>query len=79
MEARAVKMGDSLAFRIPNPIAKKCGLVESSSFDITLRGDEIIIKPMRKRYNLSELLAGITSENLHAEFDGGGPMGQELL
>ncbi len=79
MEAKAVKMGNSLAFRIPKPIARKCGLIESSSVDITLRGDEIIIRPMRKRYHLSELLAGITSENLHAEVGGDGPVGQELL
>ena len=79
MEARAVKIGNSLAFRIPKTIADRCGLVESSSVDITLRGEEIIIKPIRKRYQLADLLAGITPENLHAEVGRGGPMGQELI
>ncbi len=79
MEARAVKIGSNLAFMIPQPIAMQCGLVESSSVDISFRGDVIIIKPMRKRYNLAELLAGITPDNIHAEIGGDGPLGRELL
>ncbi|NCC29510.1 MAG: PbsX family transcriptional regulator, partial [Gammaproteobacteria bacterium] len=30
-------------------------------------------------YDLAELLAGITPENLHAEVDFGGPVGKEAL
>lgn len=79
MEARAVKIGSNLAFMIPQSIAMKCGIEESSSVDISFKGDEIIIKPMRKKYHLVELLAGITPENMHAEVGGDGPVGRELL
>ncbi|WP_051822595.1 AbrB/MazE/SpoVT family DNA-binding domain-containing protein [Desulfonatronum thiodismutans] len=79
MEARAVKMANSLAFLIPKPIVAKLGLMENTSVDISLRGDEIVFRPMPRKYILSELLAGITPENMHDEVGWGEPMGQELL
>lgn len=79
MEAKTVKWGNSLALRIPNSIVKDCGLSENTLVDISLRKGEIVIKPIRKRYVLSELLAGITPENIHGEVGMDGPVGQELL
>jgi hypothetical protein len=46
--------------------------------DIFLKGGEIVIRPARK-YDLSELLAGITSENIHGEAFMDEPVGQERL
>ncbi|ACU90618.1 AbrB/MazE/SpoVT family DNA-binding domain-containing protein [Desulfomicrobium baculatum] len=79
MEAKTVKWGNSLALRIPNSIVKDCGLSENSLVDISFRKGEIVIKPMRGRYALSELLAGITPENVHGEAFMDEPVGQELL
>lgn len=79
METKAFKIGNSLGFRIPEPIAMKSGIVESASVDISLRGDEIVIRPVCKRYILFELLAGITPENIHDEVGRDEPVGQELL
>ena len=79
MEAKTVKWGNSLALRIPNSIVKDCGLAENTLVDISFRKGEIVIRPMRKQYALSELLAGITPENIHGEVDMGEPVGQELL
>jgi antitoxin MazE len=79
MEAKAVKWGNSLAFRIPKSIAKECGLAENIPVDISLRGGEIVISPMRRKYALSELLAGMTPENTHGEIGPDEPVGQELL
>lgn len=79
MEAKTVKWGNSLALRIPSAIVKECGLAENTLVDISLRKGEIVIKPMRKRYMLSDLLAGITPENVHGEVGMDEPVGQELL
>ena len=79
MEAKTVRWGNSLALRIPNAIVKDCGLAENTLVDISLRKGEIVIRPMRKQYVLSELLAGITPGNIHGEADMGAPVGQELL
>ncbi len=79
METKTVKMGNSLAFIVPKPIAEKCGLMENTPVDISLRDDEIVVRPRRKKYTLSELLSGITPDNMHEEVGRGEPVGQELL
>lgn len=79
METKAVKWGNSLAFRIPKTIARECGLAESTPVDISLRGGEIVISPLRKKYALSELLNAITPENVHDEVGQDEPAGQELI
>ena len=79
METKAVKWGNSLAFRIPKALAKECGLAESALADISLRGGEIVIRPLRKKYVLSELLDGMNSQNIHGEVGQDEPVGQELL
>lgn len=78
MEAKIVKWGNSLALRIPNAIVKKCGLSENTLVDMIVRGGGIVIRPVGK-YDLSELLAGITPENVHGEIGMDAPAGKELL
>lgn len=79
MEAKTVKWVNSLAFRIPKSIVEDCGLTENTLVDISFSKGEIIIKPLRKRCAQSELLDGITSENIHDEVGMDKPEGQELL
>ncbi|WDN88010.1 antitoxin MazE [Desulfosarcina sp. BuS5] len=79
MKAKTVKIGNNLAFMIPQSIAAKCRLEENDSFDFSLRKDEIVIRSINKRYNLSDLLAGITQENLHEEVGRDEPVGKEIL
>ena len=79
MEAKVLKWGNSLAFWIPKAIAKECGLVESTLADIPLTGGEIVIRPLKKKYVLSELLDGMNSQNIHGEVRHDEPAGQELL
>ncbi|WP_291322675.1 AbrB/MazE/SpoVT family DNA-binding domain-containing protein [Desulfonatronospira sp.] len=79
MEAKAIKVGNRLAFIVPEPIAEKCGIFENTSVDISLRDGEIVVRPQRKKYILSELLAEITPDNIHKEVGSGEPVGQEML
>lgn len=79
MEAKTVKIGNSLAFIVPQPIAEKFRLLENTSVDISLRGDEIVVRSKRKKYRLSELLTGITPDNMHNEIGSDESVGQELL
>jgi antitoxin MazE len=79
MEVKTVKWVNSLAFRIPTSIVKDCGLTENTLVDISFSKGEIIIKPLRKKYTLSELMGGITPENIHDEVGMDKPEGQELL
>lgn len=79
MLTKALKWGNSLAVRIPKVIGTECGIKENSSVEISLRDKQIIIMPVKKEYSLKELLAGVTKDNIHSEFDTGKPVGKEAL
>lgn len=79
MIAKTVKWGNSLALRIPKPIARECGIEENTPVDISYRENEIVITPVKKAYRLVDLLAKVNSKNLHHEVEMSAPVGKELL
>ena len=68
--------GSSLAIPIPRIIANRWGVQEGSAIEIVSDGDEIILR--KKSYDLSEMLAQVTDDNLHAEQDFGPAQGKEV-
>jgi len=76
MQPRIQKWGDSLAVRIPKQLAKELHLEEHMPVEIKLLDGQLVIHPIHK-YRLDDLLAGITPDNLHDEFDMGSPLGKE--
>jgi antitoxin MazE len=79
MIAKTMKWGNSLALRIPKPIAKQFGIEENTPVDIAYRENEIVITPLKPAYRLVDLLAKVSSKNLHHEVEMSGPVGRELL
>lgn len=79
MLAKTLKWGNSLALRIPKPLANECGLEENTPVDIHVENHKLIIMPLRKQYSLEELLAEVNQENIHTEVSTGRPVGKELL
>jgi len=77
MEAVIKKWGNSLGIRIPGLIAKEIPLKDGSYVDINSRGNEIVIRPIKKR-NLSEMISQINDQNLHDEIQTGEPVGKEI-
>lgn len=72
METRVQKWGDSLALRIPKPFANQIGLEPNSPVELSLRGRELIIAPVKSSdLKLDDLLAQVTEHNLHDEVDTG--------
>ena len=72
------KWGNSLALRIPKPLADEVGLAEDSVVDLLLKEGKLVIVPVvAPRYALESLLAGVTVENLHDEVDTGVAVGGE--
>ncbi len=69
------KWGASLAVRIPKPIAEQWGVQEGSAIEIVTRGDQVVLR--KKSYDLADMLAEITANNLHPEQDSGPPQGAE--
>jgi antitoxin MazE len=78
MSAVINKWGNSLGVRIPKSIAIKAGLKEGIEVDIEVEGDRITISPVKKKYQLDDLLAGVTPELIGGEYDWGQPVGKEI-
>jgi antitoxin MazE len=80
MRSTVKKWGNSASVRIPAVILEAVHLKLDEAVDIREEGGRIVIEPVRPSgYDLAELLAGITPENLHAEVDFGAPVGKEAL
>ena len=76
--ATVSKWGNSLAVRIPRAIAKEARLNDGDSLALDLdRDGSIVLRPVRRRYELSELVSRITPKNRHRETDWGPPEGEE--
>ena len=67
--------GGSLAVRIPEPIAEQWGVQEGSAIEILSRGDRVVLR--KKTYDLDDMLAGVTPDNLHPEVDSTPAVGNE--
>lgn len=78
MKTRIGKWGNSLALRIPQPVAAQVGLSFDAAVELTPRGEELIISVIKQpRTQLDDLLTGITENNLHGEVDSGPSVGGE--
>jgi antitoxin MazE len=76
MKARIQKWGNSLALRIPKPLAAEAGLREDDPVELSLVEGKLVTQPAsRQPLTLDELLKGVTDENLHGEWDAGPAVG----
>lgn len=74
------KWGNSASVRLPAAIMQAARLKVDEAVDVREESGRIIIEPaQRKEYDLTELVKGITRENLHDEVDFGKPVGKEAL
>jgi antitoxin MazE len=77
-ETTVSKWGNSLAIRIPQAIAKQASLNEGDCVALTFDNEgAIVLRPTRRKYELSELVSRITAKNRHGETDWGKPRGKE--
>ena len=80
MQTKVQKWGNSLALRIPKSFALNMNIKQNELVDLSIGDGKLIITPItEKEYSLKELLAGVSEDNLHREFDTGTPVGKELL
>ncbi|MEK6710616.1 MAG: AbrB/MazE/SpoVT family DNA-binding domain-containing protein [Nitrospinota bacterium] len=73
--ANIAKWGNSLAVRIPAALADQYQFKEGTPVELVPGERGLVIR--KPRYSLSELLEGITPENLHAEAPAGPAAGGE--
>ncbi|MGH2698568.1 MAG: AbrB/MazE/SpoVT family DNA-binding domain-containing protein [Actinomycetota bacterium] len=78
IQVRIQKWGNSLALRIPKSLAEDAGVNAGSLVDFRAVRGKLIATPLRGKYELEELLAGVSKANLHGEVDSGEALGQEV-
>jgi antitoxin MazE len=79
MLTKVQKWGNSLALRIPKAFALDAQLGTDTLIDVTLVDGRIIIEPIpTPSWTLEQLLAGVTSNNIHHEIDTGDAVGNEI-
>ena len=80
MKVQLVKWGNSLAVRIPKPIAKDARLKEGDSLEIEAAADgHIELRRPTKIPTLAQLISQITPENRYAEISTGREVGKEVV
>jgi antitoxin MazE len=79
MHVQVARWGNSLGVRIPKQIAERAGLREGVRVEIEADTDRIVITRARRRYQLAELLAGMSPEAMREAFDWGPDKGREII
>ena len=78
MQARIQKWGNSLAVRIPKAMATEAHLAQEVVVELAVHEGKLVIEPTKKKkYELKNLIARITPENLHVDEIWGAPVGRE--
>ena len=79
MKTQIAKWGNSLAIRIPKPVASAAKLKAGDDLDLEVEGPGAMkLQKPEKRVTLRELVDGIKAENVHGESDWAEPRGNEV-
>ena len=77
MRTKIVRWGNSLGLRVPKVLAEGLGVKDGSAVEVSLARGQLIVRPAPACFELDDLLAEVTEENLHAEVATGEPVGSE--
>ena len=73
MKTHVQKWGNSLAVRIPKSFAEGMGVGNNAPVEMSLEEGALVIKADRERaWSLDALLAEVTDENIHEEWEAEG-------
>ena len=79
MKAQMVKWGNSLAVRIPKPVAAEAKLKEGDSLEIEAAEGRVELRRASRMPTLAKLVSQITPENRYAEISSGAEVGKEVV
>ena len=78
MQVCVRKWGNSLAVRIPKPLAEDAEVKEGTVLNLVVSEGKVVATPVqKKRLSLKQLLE-VNKKNLHDEVDLGSPVGREI-
>ena len=80
IRASVGRWGNSAAVRLPATLLAQANFSAQQPIDLVLSNGRIILEPVAAtEFDLTELLAKVTPENLHGEIDFGAPVGKEAF
>ncbi|WP_420239440.1 AbrB/MazE/SpoVT family DNA-binding domain-containing protein [Telmatobacter bradus] len=80
MQAQVLKWGNSLAVRIPRPVAESARLQLGDPLEIAINADGVVqLHRISDVPTLAELVAQITPENRYSEVSSGPETGMEVV
>jgi antitoxin MazE len=79
MHVRVQKWGNSLAVRIPKPLAEDAKVKEGTVLNLAVSEGKVVATPVeKKKWSLKQLLSKVNRKNLHAEVDSSPSVGREI-
>jgi len=80
VRTRVQKWGSDLALRIPKSLAAETQFAQDAVVELSLVDGKLIVSSLAQNtMRLEQLLAGVTEDNLHGEWDTGAAVGCEVL
>jgi antitoxin MazE len=79
MLVQITRWGNSLGVRIPKSLARRFGLTAGVRVEIEAEDERIVIAPAPPRYELADLLQGMTPKAMREAFDWGPVVGREAV
>jgi antitoxin MazE len=80
MQGQVLKWGNSLAVRIPKPVAEDAHFEVGDSIEIAVGADGIVqLHRVDAMPTLAQMVAQITAENRYAEVSAGAEIGREIV
>lgn len=73
--SHVAKWGNSLAIRIPKPVAEQWGVTDGSEIEMVLQGGVLVMR--KKVYDLPGMVSRMSPKTRHAEVDAGPAQGKE--
>jgi antitoxin MazE len=79
MQAQVLKWGNSLAVRIPKPVAEDVQFQAGDALEIVVLEGIVQLHRISKLPTLAQMVAQITPENRYAEVSLGAEIGKEII
>jgi len=79
MKAQMLKWGNSLAVRIPKPVAEAAKLKEGDALEIEAAEGCVELRRVSRVPTLAKLVSQITPENRYGEVGTGAEVGREVV